>query len=191
MLPSDFDLGIQPQRFSSWRVEEAPDLVVRNFSVNWENKPKGKGRPLIPHPTFLVVVAVFFLFWSAAEGFNNPDINIGLGFFAFLATLNYWIVSRLRVIFTSDNMYDGWAISKRLLLGAYVTDYGIVDHIQFGKNFGWPCLKLTSTASNFSLRIVAGLRVTSLVPVLLILRDHNLEGAFDEECCRLLIRYGR
>jgi|GEM_PF-3779594 len=175
---------LKPVSLSFWRLQETVELAVQNSRLQVVSRRLANFFLFAPITmlfvsTFLVSLLTLFrdfelnAWW---EIFGAFDLCIIIGILR-----QYVVLSSRQVI--SGNIFWKWLFSEAIAL-----EYSLIDSVKLARNFGRPCLEISSSGAEVTIKLVAGWRVERLIPTLKVLEKHGAKWAFDERCQRLIER---
>ena len=175
---------LKPARLSFWRLREKIELATRN---TYMTAVTNRWRSFAYFAPTTILFAVTLLL-SLATSFRNDGIS-GLCLASGLLDLFIFLeIIRQFVILTPQRVVSGDIFWKWFFGGAIALEYNLIDSVKLKRNFGRPCLEISSSGAEVTIKLVAGWRIERLVPILKILEKHGVRWAFDDQCQRLVER---
>jgi len=167
---------------SFWRMREEMELTTRNTHLKVVSRRMAN---FFLFATFTMLFAVTFLV-SLLTLFRDFGLNGWLltsgafDFFVFVGILRQYVILSSRQV-VSGNILWKWLFSEAIAI-----EYTLIDSVKLTRNFSRPCLEISSSGAEVTIKLVRGWRVERLVPVLKVLNKHGVRWAFDEQCQRLV-----
>jgi hypothetical protein len=175
---------LKPTRLSLWRLRDKVELAAWNTYL----KPISRSRVNFVNLAVCGTLALFFIFLSLATSFRYETFNMYCFIFTSLALLVVVGILQQHVVFTPRKIVSGSIFWRWLFSDAIAIEYYLIDSVKLTRNFGRPCLEMSSTGAEVQIKLVKGWHVERFIPILKLLDKNGVRWAFDVQCQQLVDR---
>jgi hypothetical protein len=164
------------------RIDDSVEYSSINLHLKTFSPTGGDAILLIP----VTVIFVPALLLSIATGFSSDSGSVLCLVFGMMEVFILAQILRQFVVLTEKQVFAGSILWKWRFSEATAIEYAIIDSVSMSRNYTRPCLNISSSGAEVTVKLVRGWRKASLVPALQALERHGLGRVFDERCRRLL-----